>query len=142
MCKHLHAEGDHGAGGPIVLKIAKSFERHFNYLKNLPDTKVQFDVIFDYNQRLHSCFVLDFHTFCMNDFHSYVWQECLNQQYAARVAHLNNKLAIIESFLPKSKSKDTSNNTFFLLQHNSVTSHRLTKYITCGATNHKLIACH
>lgn len=52
MHKHLCADGDRGAGGPIALKIADLFEGHFKYLKNLPDARVQFDIVFDYDRRL------------------------------------------------------------------------------------------
>lgn len=138
MRKHLRAEGDQGVGGPFALEIADSFEGHFKYLKNLPDAKVQFEVVFDYNRRLRSLFVLDSHTFRMDDFHSHVWQECLNQQHAARVAHLDTRLAQMESFLPRQKDKDvTSNNSF----PGSGSTHRTTKCIACGASDHKLIAC-
>lgn len=141
MRKHLRAEGDQGAGGPIALEIVDSFEGHFKYLKNLPDAKIQFEVVFDYDRRLRSLFVLDSHTFRMDDFHSHVWQECLNQQHATRVAHLDNRLAQMESFLPKQKGKDSANSNSFLQQQNSGYIHRTTKCIACGASDHKLIAC-
>lgn len=148
MRKHLRADGDSGAGGPVALEIAASFEGHFNYLKNLPDARIQFEVVFDYDRRLRSLFILDSHTFRMDDFHTHVWQECLNQQHAARVAFLDNRLAQMESFLPRSKPKDSSG---LSSSHSQSSSHnfpnstnnfpRRTRCIACGATDHKLPTC-
>lgn len=138
ICKNLHADGDCGAGGPIALEIADFFEGHFKYLKNLPDVKMQFDVVFDYNRRLHSLFVLDSHTFCIDDFHSHVWQECLNQQYAARVTHLDNKLA---PFCPNPRAK--THRTTFPFHSSTILSPCINSpsALPVEHPTHKLIAC-
>ncbi|KAG5719677.1 hypothetical protein E4T56_gene2054 [Termitomyces sp. T112] len=77
MHKHLWAEGDNHSGGCIAQAIANSFAAHFKNLHNLPNARVEFDVVLDYDCHLHCMFLTNSHTFNMAHFHRDVWHKLL-----------------------------------------------------------------
>ncbi|KAG5351427.1 hypothetical protein C0989_006502 [Termitomyces sp. Mn162] len=84
MHKHLWAEGDNHSGGCIAQAIANSFAAHFKNLHNLPNARVEFDVVLDYDCHLHCMFLTNSHTFNMAHFHRDVWHKL--SKYAKEIA--------------------------------------------------------
>ena len=88
----------------IIQAIVNSFHGHFKHLWGLSNACIQFDVIFDNDRCLHALFVTDSHRVQIDEFHSHIWQECLNFQHTLRVAQFDSQIASMESFLPRSQA--------------------------------------
>ncbi|KAG6875382.1 hypothetical protein C0992_004044, partial [Termitomyces sp. T32_za158] len=97
---HLRTEGYDRSGGPVANEIADSFAKHFRHLKHMPNARLRFSVVLDYDRRLRSLFVRQSHEFRMDTFQADIWQECLTFEHDARLAEM-------ASFLSRSQTSST-----------------------------------
>ncbi|KNZ76463.1 hypothetical protein J132_10438 [Termitomyces sp. J132] len=88
MRKNLRAEGEDRSGGPVAQAIAGTFASHFKRLRSLPNARVEFDVVLDYDRHLRSLFLSDSHTFSMADFHQDIWRKCESHQNTRRLKEM------------------------------------------------------
>lgn len=131
MQVHLCAGSDGGSGSQVANAIADLFVAHFKWLKYCPNAWVKFNIIMDYDQRLHALFLRESFSFCMDTFYTDVWEEYVATMHAQRVSSLDHHLAEMESFLVWSKSAPAKSGSFsFLSVH--------FKCLSCGSLDHKL----